>query len=341
MNTKELSKICVEYIKDPQSVLQFSQNKNFDDTLRGHFCDILGVESPKDVTERLLKRTNTQELIFEVLTDVITENFLKSVIEDEFFTRFVEYKSIPLGDTNEFYIEDDAILTVSEHSGTHWNIRRQKLEGGVRFPIKTKAYAIGVYVDFYAWITGRVSFERLINKTGQALRLKIYEEIAASFTSGAAQLPSQFVATGVYSETDLIEVYDHVQAANGSRPIILGTKTALSRITAGNSVDWYSDDMKNERNNTGRIGTYLGMDLVELPIAHKAGTFDFAYDNNQLLILPNSDDRFIKFVYEGKEEIKRTENQRENNDMNHEYLYITRFGTAAVFSSMFGVYNLQ
>ena len=136
-------------------------------------------------------------------------------------------------------------------------------------------------------------------------------------------------------------MYDHVQAANGTRPVIVGTKSALAKVTAGMGVEWYSSDMKNERNNTGRIGTYLGMELVELPVAHKANSFDFAYDNNQLLILPNSDDKFVKFVYEGDEEIKQTENQRENNDMSFEYLYLTRFGTATVFSSLFGVYNLQ
>lgn len=341
MNTNELSKICVDYVRDPQSVLQFSENKNFDDTLRGHFFEILGVKDSNEITKKFLKRTHNKELLFEILTEVITENFLKSVWEDEFFSRFVEYKNIALGDTNEFYIEDNTILTVSEHSGTHWNIRRQKYEGGTKFPIKVKKYSIGVYADFYAFLTGRVSFQKLIDKTAQALRLKVYEEIAASFASGAAQLPAPFVATGTYSEQDLIEVYDHVQAANGTRPVIVGTKSALAKVTAGMGVEWYSSDMKNERNNTGRIGTYLGMELVELPVAHKANSFDFAYDNNQLLILPNSDDKFVKFVYEGDEEIKQTENQRENNDMSFEYLYLTRFGTATVFSSMFGIYNMQ
>ena len=338
MNTKQLSKICVDYIRNPQQVLQFSEGKSFDEALRSKFFELLGTEN---VTKKMLKRNSNRELVFEVLTEVITENFLKSVEEDEFFTQFVEYKNIELGDTNEFYIEDDGILTVSEHSGNHWNIRRQKLEGGTKFNVATKAYSIGVYADFYAFLTGRVSFERLIAKTAQALRLKFYEEIAASFASGATQLPAQFQATGVYSEVDLIELYDHVQASSGSNPIIIGTKTALSKITSGLAVEWYSNEMKNERNSTGRIGTYLGMTLVELPVVHKAGTFDFAYDNNQVLVLPTNNDKFIKFVYEGDEEIKQTENQRENNDMSYEYLYFTRFGTTVVFSSLFGVYNLQ
>lgn len=338
MKTQELSKICVDYIRNPKSVLNFSEGEDFDITLRNAFYDLLGTT---EITKKMLKRNTNKELVFEVLTEVITENFLKSVEQDEFFTQFVEYKNIELGDTNEFYVEDDGILTVSEHSGNHWNIRRQKLEGGTRFPVATKAYSIGVYADFYAFLTGRVSFEKLIAKTSQALRLKFYEEIAASFASGAAQLPAQFQASGVYSEQDLIELHDHVQASSGSNPIIFGTKSALAKITSGLAVEWYSNEMKNERNSTGRIGTYLGMTLVELPVVHKAGTFDFAYDNNQLLVLPNNNDRFIKFVWEGDEEIKQTENQRENNDMNHEYLYITRFGTSVVFSSLFGLYNLQ
>ena len=341
MNKHELSKILVDYARNPQTVLQFSGDKSFDDTLRAHFFEILGVKDGSEITKKFMKRTSTKELVFEILTDVITESFLRSVEEDEFFARFVEYRNIARGDTTEFILEDNTILTVSEHSGTHWNIRRQKYEGNTTFTVKTKAYSIGVYADFYAFLTGRVDFQRLIAKTAEALRHKVYEVIAASFASGAAQLPSPFQATGTYDEATLIELYDHVQAANGTRPVIIGTKSAIAKITAGLGAEWYSNEMKNERNNTGRLGTYLGMDLIELPVVHKANTFEFAYDQNQLLILPNADDRFVKFIYEGDEEIKETQNQRENNDMNFEYLYLTRFGTATVFSSLFGIYNLQ
>ncbi|RKJ73014.1 hypothetical protein D7X33_20960, partial [Butyricicoccus sp. 1XD8-22] len=106
------------------------------------------------------------------------------------------------------------------------------------------------------------------------------------------------------------------------------------------SVNWISDDMKNEKNTTGRIGIYNGMTLVQLPVVHKANTFDFAYDDKQILVLPTTGDQFIKVVYEGDDYMKQTENERENNDMSFEYLYLTKFGVKTVFSSLFGIYTL-
>lgn len=332
-----LKSVCVDYVRNPQVVQNFSEGKDIDTRIREAFFEILGTDKP---TKKQMRNTHNRELVFEVLTEVISETFLKTVEEDEFFMQFADIRNLELGDTNEFYVEDDAVLTVSQHSGNHWNIRRQKLEGGSTFSISTKAYSVGVYADFFAFLSGRVSFERLVNKIAQALRLKIYEEVSATFAASAAQLPTQFQATGVYDQDDLISLYDHVLAATGSSPVIVGTKTALSKITSGGNVQWYSDSMKNELNQTGRVGTYLGMTLVQLPVAHKAGTFDFAYNNDQLLILPTNNDKFIKVVYEGDDLVKQTENEQENTDMSFEYLYLTKFGTNTVFSSLFGVYNL-
>jgi len=333
-----LKLVCVDYVRNPQVVQNFSEGKDIDTRIREAFFEILGTDKP---TKKHMRNTQNRELVFEVLTEVITESFLKSVEEDEFFMQFADVRNIALGDTNEFYLEDDAVLTVSQHSGNHWNIRRQKAEGGTTFKVDTKAYSIGVYADFFAFLSGRVSFERLVNKIAKALRLKIYEEVSATFVASAAQLPSEFQTSGVYAEEELIELYNHVLAASGSAPVVVGTKTGLSKITNGTNVQWFSDSMKNELNQTGRVGTYLGMTLVELPVAHKAGTFEFAYDDKQLLVLPTNNDRFIKVVYEGDDLVKQTENEQENNDMSFEYLYLTKFGTNTVFSSLFGIYNLQ
>lgn len=338
MTTKqELVKVCVDYVRNPQQVLQFSEGKDFDTQLREKFFTVLGVEK---VNRKTMRNTANRELVFEILTEVITESFLKGVEEDQFFMQFADIRNVDRGDLNEFYLEDDAILTVSQHSGNHWNIRRQKLEGGTKFTVETKAYAIGVYADFEAFMTGRVSFARLVGKIAQALKLKVYEEVAATFASTSSQLPAQFVATGTYAETKLIDLYQHVQAVSGNSPIVVGTAKGLATITNGVSVNWISDDMKNEKNTTGRIGIYNGMTLVQLPVVHKSNTFEFAYDDKQILVLPTTGDQFIKVVYEGDDYMKQTENEKENNDMSFEYLYSTRFGTKTVFSSLFGIYTL-
>lgn len=334
---QELVKVCVDYVRNPQQVLNFSEGKDFDTQLREKFFNVLEVEK---VNRKTMRNTHNRELVFEILTEVIAEGFLKGVEEDEFFMQFAEIKNIARGDLNEFYLEDDAILTVSQHSGNHWNIRRQKLEGGTKFSVDTKAYSVGVYADFEAFMTGRVSFARLVAKVSQALKLKVYEEVAATFASTSSQLPAEFVATGTYAEDKLIELYQHVRAEAGNA-IVVGTTKGLSTIINGASVNWISEEMKVDKNTKGRIGIYNGMTLVELPVVHKANTFEFAYDDKQILVLPTTGDQFIKVVYEGDDYMKQTENEQENNDMSFEYLYLTKFGVKTVFSSLFGIYTLS
>ena len=98
--------------------------------------------------------------------------------------------------------------------------------------------------------------------------------------------------------------------------------------------------MKTEKANTGKVGHYNGMTLVQLPAVHKVNSFDFAYDDDRLLILPMNDDKFIKIVFEGDSLIKETTDNTKNTDMTYDYGFLTRFGTNVVMSTLFSEYKL-
>lgn len=335
MGHTELIKACVDYIKNPAQVEYFSKGKNVDDVIRGKFFEIMGTDKPtmKDIRRHKIE-------VFEIIEQVLTETYLNGINEDEFFMQFAEIKNLKLGDTNEFFIEDDAILTVSEHSGNHWNIQRQKLEGGVLFPIKVKSHAIAVYGDFFLFVTGRLSFGKLVQKVAQGVQNNIYEQVAASFASTSVQLPAEFKKTGVYEEGELQELYSHVEAASGSA-VVVGTRKAIGKIIAGANTNLFTDSMKEELNKTGRVGIYNGMTIAQLPSVHKANTFEFAYDDSKLLVLPAGGSRPIKLVFEGDDWMKETTDETKNRDMTFDYSFITRFGCATVFDGLFGVYDLK
>lgn len=335
VNKLELVTTCVGVVNNPAHVQQFSNGKNVDAVIRGKFFEIMGTEKPsmKDIRRHKVE-------IFEIMEEVLTETYLKGVNEDEFFMRFADIRNLALGDSQDFYIEDEGIVIVSEHAGNHWNISRQKMEGGTSFSVKTKSYAAAIYGDFYLFVTGRLTFGKLVEKVAQGIQKRIYTEVAASFASGAANLPTVFKATGTYAQDKLTLLVSHVAAATGSEPIVVGTRVGLAAVTAGLNATMYSDAMKNELNNTGRVSNVNGMTLVQLPDVHKANTFEFAYDDKQLLVLPSNNDRFIKITFEGEDWVKETTDNTANEDMSFEYKFITKFGTATVFSSLFGIYTL-
>ena len=332
-----LVKLCVDSIMNPTQVQLFAKGADVDATIRKQFFDLMGTEKPtmKDIRKNKIE-------IFEILEEVLTETYKKGINEDEFFMQFAEVRNIALGDAQEFYIEDDAVLVVSEHAGNHWDITRQKLEGGASFTVKTKAYAIGVYGDFFLFATGRLSFSKLVSKVAEAIQNKIYSEVSMSFANAITKLPTEFTATGTYDEAKLQEIVAHVEAVTGQQAVVVGTRQALAQVTAGLNVTYYSDSMKNELAKTGRIANVNGLTLVQLPTVHKQNTFEFAYDDKQLLILPQGglNDRFIKIVFEGEDYMKEVSDELGNMDMSIEYKFMTRFGVNSIFSTLFGVYTL-
>lgn len=331
-----LVKTCVDHINHPARVEQYSNGKDIDATIRKQFLELMGTENPtkKDIR-------NAGPAAFAIIEDILVETYLNSVNEDEFFMRFADIRNLNRGDSQEFYVEDDAVLFVSEHAGNHWNITRQKFEGGTSFPVKTKAYAIAVYGDYELFMTGRLSFAKLVEKVGQAIQQKIYSEVAASFANATANLPAPFSATGVYDEEELMDIVAHVEAASGSNAVILGTRKGLMKIWGGLDKALFTEAMKTQLNNTGRVDNVNGLTLAQLPSVHKTNSFEFAYDDSQLLILPSNDDKFIKLVFEGDDEIKLVQDNEVNTDMSYEHKYITRFGTATIFNNIIGAYNIQ
>lgn len=60
--------------------------------------------------------------VFEVIEETLDDLLVSGWGENPFFREFVEEKFMNLGDTNEFWVNDDVILTVSEVSGNHHDL---------------------------------------------------------------------------------------------------------------------------------------------------------------------------------------------------------------------------
>jgi hypothetical protein len=332
---KDLVKLCVDTVHN--RVQNYGKStEQASGVIRKAFFEIMGTETPnfKDVRRHKVE-------VFEILEEVLSTTVINGVNEDEFFMQFAETRNLALGDSIEFYVPDNSLLVASKLAGNHWDITRQKLDAGVPFTVKTEPFGLAVYTDFLAFLAGRVDFPALVAKVARAIQDKIYQEVSASFASASAFLPSEFKATGTYDEAQLIEIASHVEASSGSTPMIVGTRKALAKVTAGLDAAYLSDKSKDQLNNTGRISVYNGLTLVQLPTVHKANSFEFAYNDNQLLVLPSGDNKPVKIVYEGDSLVKEVSDGTDNMDMSLEYKFITKFGTNVVFNSLYGVYNLS
>ena len=121
---------------DNEALIQFSELLS--DVARGEVKDRTTKEANKKIVEKFraalgieptdrpqaVKRAirANKDLIFTLIEETVEEMIITGWMENPFFMQFVEVKNLALGDENDFYVEDDAILSVSKVSGNHHNI---------------------------------------------------------------------------------------------------------------------------------------------------------------------------------------------------------------------------
>lgn len=311
--------------------------------IREIMFEILGVD--EGCTRKELHKAIRRHKIdvFEVIEETVENLLVSGWGDDPFFNEFVEIKSMNTGDTNEFYVPDESVLTVSELSGNHHDLFRQRLGAGSTFSVKTSWYGVKIYAEYELFMAGKVDWANFIQKIYQAFDKKVNDMVYAAVMSAGDKVSpsSQFTKTGTLNKDTLITLVEDVQAANGVEAVIMGTKTALSKLTALAETDWISNSMKEERNTTGRLGIWEGVRLVEIPQSFAPNdTTVKLVDNTRLLVMPLADNKFIKIYDEGEAQVKEVSDGDTNMDKTIEYEYQQKMGVATIVNRKFGQYKM-
>ena len=118
------------------------------DTIRKACFDFLGLT--KDSTNKQIKRALNSERgtqFFEVIEEIIDTQIAHGLSENEFFNNYVESKNMKDGDVNEFWTDDEVLLTVSKISGDAHDLSIQRLGSGQSYHVDTAVYGIKVGGD--------------------------------------------------------------------------------------------------------------------------------------------------------------------------------------------------
>ena len=173
----------------------------------------------------------------------------------------------------------------------------------------------------------------------QAFQNAVY----AAFADMADMSPEGFVGHGALStdteRDNLLELIEKVETANGVKPVIVGTGSALRKLQKNIDENWIPDSAKEERKRNGVISSWEGYDLMPIPQVFKQGTFDFMLSTTKILIVATNA-KPIKFVFEGDSRLKETTDNRENRDMTLEGQIQVKAGLAAVTSDFIGHWDL-
>ena len=328
----ELIKLCVDTGKG-------NLEKNFsvstgNKSVKEAFQEIMGTDKPDYKTFRRHKND-----IFEIIETALDEVITSGWTGNEFFNQFVDFKSNKLGDKNEFDVPDNSILTVAKTARGVYDLRRQRLDSGSVFSVPVSAYGIAIVEDFLRVVSGRLDWSAFVTKVGQAYDLKVKDDIYNAVKGSITYLPAAFKITGSFTAAQLQTIVDHVKAANGGAEVaIIGTGIALSSVYGTVDITW-SDSMKDQLNRIGKVASWRGKPLLEVPQVHTINTFNFALDDTQLFVVPN-DTRFIKVFEEGDAIIDENSDGSGTKDKSITYSLVKEMGVSCLFNKIFGAYDI-
>ena len=86
------------------------------------FQSVLGINEnsrPGDIRKAVRRN---QALLFDIIEETVQDLLVTGWGNDPFFQKYVDQRNLALGDKNEFYSEDDSILSVMRVAGNHHDI---------------------------------------------------------------------------------------------------------------------------------------------------------------------------------------------------------------------------
>lgn len=323
-------KVAIDAIKNkvPNTYTQ----EDTSETLRKAFIDANGGSTKFDI-KAMRKNPELYEII-ETIIPVIIQEGLQG---DEFFNRYVDYRNLALGDDEEFWTEDRSLFLVADAAHGTQGIRRQRLNGGEKITIAKNLKVIKVYEELNRLLAGRVDFNTFVTKVGKSMLNEVYNEIYTVFnaiSASTAGMTSDYYKSGSFTEDACITLIDHVEAANNATATIIGTRSALRKVTTA----VVADEAKSDMYNFGFYGKFNGTDMFVAKQRHAIGTDTFILDTDKLYIV-GSNDKFIKEINVG-EGLLIDGDPTAKADLTKEYLYGQETGTGIILSGKLGIMDL-
>lgn len=303
--------------------------ENAEEIFRKEIFEAVGLDINKPLKPR--DYLNNRGQIFAIIEDTITP-----IVNDRLEAQMGEFAEVSIlawGDTKEFDVENPDLFEVSIVTDGTNNLRRQRLDNG-KMKVEIETLGIKVYDEFYRFLAGRTNWARVIDKVVKSYTKAIAEKVQSTLFQAHPTFDPKFIYTGTYNEDKILEVCGLVEAVYGSA-MILGTKRGLAPL----KPQYSGDAVKDQYNQLGHVGRFVGYDTVAMVQSVKTGTYDYNLDDKMLLVLPGTAERFVKIVLEGEALINDFNNSQ--GDMSIEHVYTQKVGVGLALAREYGVITLQ
>ena len=280
--------------------------KTADEAISDAFFQVLGITDKENCTAKdvvlAFRNESARNGVFAIIEEVIREGIINEGWRNAFFDRFVESRSQARGDKTVFYVEARNELVVSRISKDgRVSLDRQRFDEGAELSIRVETYGIKVYEHIARILLGRADWSKLVARLNEAVEQFIAEKTYDTFATVCNNLPTQFRHAGAYSRKAIKKLISNVKRAAGASSVTLfGTDVALEYLEDGMLADYPTDELKNELHRTGRLGTWYGETLVELPNSFRQGSAltKNVMQDDVIFVIPNNVIKPVKMVVE-------------------------------------------
>lgn len=284
---------------DPSAPTAYSFNgqslsyEAMNQTLRNELNELAGSYS--------LYREN-KNLIFSMMEEVLDEVLPKKVVQQ--YEQFAEVKTFAQGDKPIFR------RPLANRNRAKQFITRVGLAGmyevfklgpaeSESFEVRTSAIGGAAQIGFEEFLDGRVDFAEVTKIIMDGMDELIYKEVAAALKSSINQLPpANRVAVNGFDEAAMDRLIT-IAAAYGTPTIYCTYEFAVRMIP---QEAWrYTEAMKTELWNTGRLATYKGTKVIILEQGFEDETNTRkVIDPGYAWVIPTgADGKPVKIAFEG------------------------------------------
>ena len=284
---------------DPSAPTSYSFNgktlsyEAMNETLRAELNELAGNYS--------LYREN-RNLIFSMIEETLDEVLPKKVIQQ--YDQFAEVKTFAQGDKPVFR------RPLSQRNRAKQFVTRVGLAGmyevfklgpaeNESFEVRTSAIGGAAQIGFEEFLDGRVDFAEVTKLIMDGMDELIYKEVAAALNASINQLPpANRVAAAGFDEAAMDRLI-MIAAAYGTPTIYCTYEFAVRMIP---QEAWrYTEAMKTELWNTGRLASYKGTKVVILEQGFEDETNTRkVIDPGYAWIIPTgADGKPVKIAFEG------------------------------------------
>ena len=284
---------------DPSAPTAYSfggQNLSYEalnDTLRAEMNELAGTYS--------LYRDNKNQ-IFSMIEETLDEVLPKKVIQQ--YDQFAEVKTFAQGDKPIFRrplqtrARAKQFVTRVGNAGIYEVFKLGPKENE-SFEVRTSALGGAAQIGFEEFLDGRVDFAEMTKIIMEGMDELIYKEVARALVSSINQLPpANRVAVAGFDEAAMDKLIT-IARAYGTPTIYCTYEFAVKMIP---QEAWrYTEAMKTELWNTGRLPTYKGTQVIILEQGFEDETNSRkVIDPGYAWVIPTgADGKPVKIAFEG------------------------------------------